>query len=71
MLKLKLTFFNTEKVDHGRYISHRSTTPKAVYELSYNTDNWKRAMASAERKKRKLQKEDKPLGLNTRLEFID
>ena len=70
-MKLKLTFFNTEKVEHGNgMVSYISTTPKVVYDLEYNTSNHKRAFAFAERRKRKLQKEDKSLGLNTRLEII-
>lgn len=70
-MKLKLTFFNTEKIEHGNgIISHYSTTPKAVYDLEYNTNNYKRAFAFAERRKRKLKKDNKALGSNTRLEIV-
>lgn len=73
MKHIKLTFFNTEIETYGvnsEYTVHRSTTPKKSFELSYNTDNWKRALSFAKRKMRALQKTDPALGCNTCIEFV-
>ena len=74
MKHIKLTFFNTEIQTFGKfdkYTVHRSTTPKKSFELSYNTDNWKRALSFAKRKMRALQKTDSALGCNTCIEFVE
>jgi len=70
MKHLRITFFNTKVETFGEYQLHRSTTEKSHFEVSYNTDNFKRALAFATRAKRKIQRENPLVGHNARIEFI-
>ena len=66
-MKLKITFYNTEFL-HGIGVSKE---PYKTFNVSYKTENIRRALGFAARKMNNLKKEDSTLrGKNTKTEFV-
>ena len=71
MKNLKITFHETVMEDYGTYKLGRSISDKLTVEVSYNTDNYKRAMAFANAKVERMKRANHSLiGLNTTIEFV-
>lgn len=66
-MKLKITFYNTEFF-HGIGVSKE---PYKTFNVSYKTENIRRALGFAARKMNNLKKGDNTLcGKNTKTEFV-
>ncbi len=66
-MKLKITFYNTEFL-HGIGVSKE---PYKTFNVSYKTENIRRALGFAARKMNNLKKGDSTLcGKNTKTEFV-
>ena len=71
MKNLRITFHETIMENYGSYSLGRSTGDRLSVEVSYNTDNFKRALAFASAKVKRMKQADHSLiGLNTTIEFI-
>jgi len=68
---LKITFNKTEMESFGNYRLGRSVGIHEVFEVSYNTENKKRAFTFAKRKIKALKKQDNALyGLNYSIQVV-
>lgn len=71
MKNLKITFHETVMRDFGTHKLGHSTGDKLVVEVSYKTDNYKRALAFASAKVKRMKRADHSLvGLNITVEFV-
>ncbi len=71
MKHLKITFHTTVMEDFGNYRLGRSVGDHLIIEVSYKTENFKRALAFAKRKVELMKRKDNSLyNLNTTIELI-
>ncbi len=71
MKNIKITFFKTETRQYPSYSLGVSKGEKLSIEVSYNTDNFKRALSCASKKVQRMKRENHELiGLNHTIEFI-